>query len=238
MTLPKDAAVLSCKVFAPELTFLGLPPERVIFLEQGLHDHPRELRQRAAQALARLEAVPALRTVVLLYGYCGGGLEGLTARRVRLVAPLAHDCIPVLLGRYPPSPNLASAGSFHLSAGWVEHGQTPYTEFRRTCQRYDPATALWISKEIMRGYRQVNLIHAPGVTQAIHRSYARQMAQLFGLGYGETPGCLAWLRRVLAGTQGQGVLLAPPGRPLTMSDYLEAARGGGPATPRTKVDAP
>ena len=48
------------------------------------------------------------------------------------------------------------------------------------------------------------------------------MAQLFGLGYREVPGGLTWLRRLLALTPGNGVLMVPPGQPLTLADYAGA----------------
>lgn len=218
--------MLACKVFAPELDFLGIGPGRLTLLDQGLHDHPQELHLQVSQALARLEEDPAVQCVVLLYGYCGGGLEGLRARRVSLVVPLMHDCIPLLLDRTPPPPDLSTSGSFYLSAGWVDHGQTPYTEFFHTCERYDSETALWVSKEVLKNYRDVALINLPGVSQARHRAYARAMAQLFGLGYREVPGGLTWLRRLLALTPGKGVLIVPPGRPLALADYAGAGGRG------------
>ena len=181
--------------------------------DQGLHDHPQDLHRQVSRALALPEEDPAAKTVVLSYGYRGGGLEGLHAKRVNLAVPLMHDCIPLLLGRNPAPPNLNTSGSFYLGAGWVDHGQAPYTEFFRTCGRYTNETALWVGKEALKNYRDVALTNLPGVSQARHRAYARTMAQLFGLGYREVPGGLTWLRRLLTLAPGNGMRTVPPESP-------------------------
>lgn len=219
MDLNPGVHILACMVFAPELKLLGVPEERVTLLEQGLHRYPDDLRQEVASALTRIEADPAVDTVVLLYGYCGGGLEGLRSRRVRLIAPLMHDCVPLLLGRPLPPEAMGGPASFYLSAGWIEHGKTPLTEFEVTEARYDTETALWVGREMLKGYRDVAVIVLEALIGGRHRFYAHRMADLFGLAYRETPGDLAWLKRVLTGLDGEGVLVAPPGRALRLADY-------------------
>lgn len=229
MDLPPGLHILACMVFAPELKLLGVAAERVTLLEQGLHRYPDDLRREVAAALMRIEADPAVDTVVLLYGYCGGGLEGLRARRARLVVPLMHDCVPLLLGQAPPPEAVGEPASFYLSAGWIEHGKTPLTEFEVTAAKYDHETALWVGREMLKSYSDVAVIVQEPLIGETHRAYARRMAALFDLGYRETPGDLAWLRRVLAGRPGAGVLVAPPGRALRLADYPGQAPGGGQA---------
>ncbi|MFH1058954.1 MAG: DUF1638 domain-containing protein [Pseudomonadota bacterium] len=241
MDLPPGLHILACMVFAPELKLLGVPESRVTLLEQGLHRYPDDLRAEVAAALARIESDPAVETVVLLYGYCGGGLEGLRAGRVRLVAPLMHDCVPLLLGR-PPAPEAAGApGSFYLSAGWIEHGKTPLTEYEITAAQYDEETALWVGREMLKSYRDVAVIVQEPLIGEAHRAYARRMAALFDLGFRETPGDLGWLRRVIAGQGGEGVLTAPPGRALRLADYPgqdSLAGRESPAGQTTPADRP
>jgi hypothetical protein len=210
--------VLACRVFQPELEALGVPPEKASFLEQGLHRSPDVLRREVAAALAGLERDPEVETVILVYGYCGGGLEGLTPRRVRLVAPAAHDCIPLLLGR-EPEPVQDGDGTFYLSAGWVDHGRTPLTEFRETARRHGEETARWVGRELLQAYRRTALITHPATFRPRHRHHAREVARLYDLELAETPGDLSWLARLLTGRPGPGVLEARPGRPLTLSRY-------------------
>ena len=80
--------LLCCEVFRPELEWLApaFPDAPVIrYLEQGLHDHPDELRRRLCAAIGELEEEGATR-IILGYGLCGRGMTGVTARRATLAA--------------------------------------------------------------------------------------------------------------------------------------------------------
>jgi len=223
--VPAGCKVLACRVFEPELRGLGLPPERVAYLDQGLHRHPDLLRQTLAQGLRELEQDPDMKRVVLAYGYCGGGLEGLTAQGAELVLPLAHDCIPLLLGRSVGAPCVGCSATFYLSPGWIEHGKTPYTEYFVTEEKFGAEDALWVGKEMLKGYHEVALIETLAGLGPRHRRYARDMARLFGLGCRELRGRAGWLRRLLQGRAGQGVALLPPGRPVHLGLYPQAEPG-------------
>ncbi|MEW5911589.1 MAG: DUF1638 domain-containing protein [Thermodesulfobacteriota bacterium] len=224
--LPADCKVLACRVFEPELRSLRLAPEQVVYLDQGLHRYPDQLRETLALGLGELEQDPALRRVVLAYGYCGGGLEGLQAQRVELVLPLAHDCIPLLLGRRSGAARVDCGATFYLSPGWVEHGKTPYTEYFVTADKFGAEDALWAGKEMLKGYREVALIQTLAGLKARHRRYAQDMARLFGLGCRQVQGRAGWLRRLLQGRASQGLTVLPPGQPVHLGLYPQAAPAG------------
>ncbi|MBX2997280.1 MAG: DUF1638 domain-containing protein [Caldilineaceae bacterium] len=69
----------------------------VDLFELGLHNQPSELRKRLQ---ARIDEVADQKydAIVLAYGLCGQATLGLTARRIPLVIPRAHDCITLFLG--------------------------------------------------------------------------------------------------------------------------------------------
>lgn len=211
--------VLACRVFEPELTSLGVSSPQVHYLDQGLHRYPDHLGRDLRAALLELERDPAVQRVLLAYGYCGCGLQGLTARRVELVLPLAHDCIPMLLGRQLEAAGVNSGGSFYLSPGWIDHGQTPYSEYFVTREKFGHEDALWVGQEMLAGYYEVVLIDTGVGLQDRHRRYAREMAELFGLDYREQRGRRAWLRRLLGGEAGPGIRVLPPGQPVELCFY-------------------
>ena len=70
----------------------------VEFLPKGLHDIGQAgMSARLTEVLA---AVDESQYDAVLFGYalCSNGLVGLTARRIPLVVPRAHDCITLFLG--------------------------------------------------------------------------------------------------------------------------------------------
>ncbi len=68
-------------------------------LEQGLHNHPRNLRSILQQ---QIDAIPPKQydSILLVYGMCGTATIGLIARHTPLVIPRAHDCITLYLGSH------------------------------------------------------------------------------------------------------------------------------------------
>ncbi|MGA8571784.1 MAG: DUF1638 domain-containing protein [Desulfobaccales bacterium] len=215
----EETAVLACRVFEPELTSLGVPPRRVLYLEQGLHRFPDRLRQELSAALKKLERKKKVRRILLVYGYCGGGLEGLRTQRVEIVLPLAHDCVPILLGREMAGPQEGLRGTFYLSPGWIDHGQTPYSEYFLDRERFGPENALWVGQRMLAGYHEVVLVDTGTGLRPHHRRYARGMARLFGLSYREVRGCRSWFRLLFRGEGGPQVLLVSPGRVLERRHY-------------------
>lgn len=217
--------VLACRVFQPELESLGIPPDKVTYLDQGLHRYPDQLRASLGEALAEVERDPSTRRVLLAYGYCGGGLQGLSSHKLELLLPLAHDCIPILLGDQQADPCVGCGGSFYLTPGWIDHGKTPYSEYFVTKEKFGPEDALWVGKEMLAGYHEVVLVDTGAGLKSRHRRYAREMADLFGLKLTEMRGHPGWLRRLLAGRPETGLALLSPGQGVEVGLYPQA---GGP----------
>ena len=220
MELPSNVAIVACKVFAPELAALGIEEsQQVIYLDQGLHRYPGDLREKLVETLSYLEKNETLEKVILCYGYCGGGLDGLISRRLELILPLAHDCIPLLLGVLSGNPCVGCGDTFYLSPGWIDYDLTPYTEYFVTAEKYGHEDALWLGREMLKGYREVVLVETTAPLQNHHRLYAQKMAQLFDLTYRETLGNREWLARLLTAQTDNDVSVLPPGNPINLKLY-------------------
>jgi len=217
MKLPSNVGIVACKVFAPELTALGIDESKVVYLDQGLHRYPGDLREKLAETLSQLEKNKTLEKVILCYGYCGGGLEGLTSSRLELILPLAHDCIPLLLGVWSCDPCVGCGDTFYLSPGWIDHGLTPYSEYFVTVEKYGRKDALWVGRQMLKGYREVVLVETAAPLENHHRRYAQKMARLFGLTYRETHGNKNWLSRLLAAKSNDEVLVLAPGTSISLA---------------------
>jgi hypothetical protein len=219
MALPHNVGIVACRVFAPELAALGIEESKVVFLDQGLHRYPGDLRKELARALARLEQNRTLEKAILCYGYCGGGLEGLTSSRLELVLPLAHDCIPLLLGVRSRDPCVGCGDTFYLSPGWIDHGLTPYSEYFVTAEKYGREDALWVGRQMLKGYREVVLVENAAPLQSHHRRYAQEMALLFHLGFREVRGNKNWLVSLLAAQHNSEVAVVTPGVKINLDLY-------------------
>ena len=114
-----------CEVVAREFYLAAAGAEPVVdikLLTQGLHDRGQERMRAIIQD--EIDAADAARydAVVLGYGLCSNGTEGIVARETPLVIPRAHDCITLLLGsRARYAEEFASTpGTYYYSAGWCE----------------------------------------------------------------------------------------------------------------------
>lgn len=211
--------ILACRVFQPELSFLGVGEDEAVYLDQGLHRYPDQLRLTLEASQREIESDPKVSRVLLAYGYCGGGLQGLCSSRAELLLPLAHDCVPVLLGEKLADPCVGCGGSFFLTPGWIDHGKTPYSEYFVSKEKFGHEDALWVGREMLAGYHEVVLADTGVGLRPHHRLYSKAMAYLFGLHHREVRGSLAWLRRLLSGEPGPGLALLPPGRPVELNLY-------------------
>lgn len=217
--------LLCCEVFRPELEWLAasLPaPPAIRYLEQGLHDHPDELRRQAGAAIHELEAQGAAR-IVLGYGLCGRSLTGVTSRRATLVMPRVHDCIPVLLG-CPQNdlPPISQDGStYWMSPGWLRYSQLEFIRSRREryddyLQRFGSENADFLmaqERQWLASYTNACLIrHAGFPRQEEVERDARLVAEDSGLPYRSTAGGTDFLRALLAGGTDERFLTLWPGQ--------------------------
>jgi hypothetical protein len=220
LDLPADTRILACRVFQPELTMMGLSEPRVIYLDQGLHSRPKVLRDNVAQSIENIEQDAEVEQIILVYGYCGGGLEGIATQRASLVLPLMHDCIPLLKGAPLQEPEGRMQQSFYLSAGWVEYGSTPLTEYHKYAEKLGEENSMWVAKEMLKGYTSVTLLEHPAITKQEHRDYSAEMAGLFDLESRQAPCDLTWLERLLRTQLGDDVVVIPPGQPISLIMFL------------------
>jgi hypothetical protein len=108
-----------CAVVARSTNFVD-----VQFLPKGLHDIGQAgMSARLAEALAAVDQ-SRYDAVLLGYGLCNNGVVGLSAGRLPLVVPRAHDCMTLFLGskeRYLDYFH-SHPGVYFKTSGWIERG--------------------------------------------------------------------------------------------------------------------
>ena len=132
--------IIGCHVLWRELCHFASLSNNVFdfrFLPQGLHQNPDTLRSELQKAID--EAGDDYSAILIGYGLCCNGIEGIAARNIRLVVPRAHDCITFLLGsreRYKEYFD-SHPGTYWYSPGWIDTDTQPSRErYERTLQRY------------------------------------------------------------------------------------------------------
>jgi hypothetical protein len=133
-TTPLPVALVVCGVLQDEFKALCASRPHVLcteLLPQGLHNTPPLLRTTVQQAVDKIEASDLpIGAIVLGYGLCSRGTEGVSSKRVKIVIPRAHDCITLLLGskeRYAQYVK-EHPGCYWYSPGWNSSHTPPGPE--------------------------------------------------------------------------------------------------------------
>lgn len=129
--------VIACEVLQREISAAAAYSPHVVdveFLEKGLHDYGGAAMRKELQH--RVDSVDPTKYDAIAMGYalCGNGLHGLTALRLPIAAPRAHDCIALLMGSRERYERYFAEhpGTYFRSTGWIERGKglTPLVQVR------------------------------------------------------------------------------------------------------------
>lgn len=195
---PTRVKVIACATVMEEMAPL-MPAEmpRQV-LDFGLHLHPNSL---TAELQAAIDDSPNLDAVLLGYGLCSRAVVGLRATHCRLVLPRVDDCIAIFLGSRGEYERQVRGepGTYYLTKGWIEVGDSPFDEVERLALKYGPEKATRMIGLMFRNYSRVALIDTGSQDLERYRAYARAAAARFGLRFEEIPGSPELVERLLTG---------------------------------------
>ena len=211
--------LLACEILHREITALAvnLPHQVDIeFLPQELHVIGRVcMKKRLTEYLATVDE-DAYDAILLGFALCSNGIVGLSANKIPLVVPRAHDCITLFLGsrqRYQDH-FFAHGGTYFLTTGWFEHNNAFDEE-----ERY--------GIDMLSYYSKIALIEMgvepPGNT---FEQQAQKIAEERHWEYEKLTGDLSLLRRFINGNWNEDFLIVPPGKSIRASyddDVIELA---------------
>jgi hypothetical protein len=163
---PPKTAVIACAVLEIEITHFARGLSHIIridMLEQGLHNDPPKLREKLQAAVNRIEAETDAEAIVLGYGLCSRGSEGVKTGRCQLVIARAHDCITHLLGskeRYAQCVK-ENPGTYWYSPGWNRHATMPGKEryeklYREYVEKYGAENAEFLMESEQHWFNTYN----------------------------------------------------------------------------------
>jgi hypothetical protein len=222
--------LIACEIIRYEVGYLvaRIPnPPQVLFLRKGYHQNPADLRAIVQQSIDT--APKGVDRILLGYGLCGKGLEGVQARTIPLILPRMHDCISLLLGSaraYQQHFN-SHPGTYYYSPGWVEWGmdaveRTPAQGFGlgKSYDEYvaqygeENARYLWeLEQSWSQKYTRAAYIDAGIPDTGGWEQHAREIADEHGWTYERVAGNLRLAEKLLTGPWDNAEFLTvPPGQ--------------------------
>jgi hypothetical protein len=191
---------------------------RLTFMDYGLHRTPAKMTWTLQDAINSIQE-PSL--VVLGYGLCGNGLNGIKAGIHTLLVPKADDCIAILLGSRQAYFREfdAEPGTYYLSKGWLESGSHLLKEYEEYVEKYDPEDAQWIMDQQYQNYNRLALVAHTEEDLATYRPQAQEVAsycEQWGMRYEEILGSDSFIRRLInmiavPEEKQEDILVIPPG---------------------------
>ena len=228
--MPKLPLVLiACKVFQDFIEHF-LPDgmlKQTIFMEYGLHRVPRNLKPALQEQIDSIEE-PSL--ILLGYGLCGNGLDGIRSGKHTLLVPRVDDCIAVLLGSYQAYLKEFNSvpGTYYLSKGWLESGSNPLQEYREYVGKYGEERASWLMDQQYHNYKRLVLVSHQQADLEKYRPQAQEVAGYcarWGMYYQEILGSDQYVRRLVEVAEDldqvdQEFLVIPPGGELKQRMFI------------------
>jgi hypothetical protein len=218
---PTRSLVMACATVIEEM--LPLLPEGMqhqIF-DFGLHVNPEKLRRTLQEAIDTVSG--QYETIILGYGLCSMAVIGIQANGCQLVVPRVDDCIAIFLGSRSAYNNQCRAepGTYYLTKGWIEVGDTPFAEHDRLILRYGKERAERILKLMLGNYRRLALINTGQYELETYRDYARRTAERFGLRYEEIEGSDTLVRKMLFGPWDNEFVVIRPGETFQYEHFFQ-----------------
>lgn len=197
------------------------------FLPYGLHNEPDQLRIEVQKAVD--ETAEPLDGILLGYGLCSKGVEGITARNVRLVIIKGHDCITCFLGsreRYRTYFD-THPGTYWYTPGWIENHSPPgkkrYEDaYREYAEKYGDENAQYLmdmEQDWYRKYTTAAYIDLGVGDSAEYEKITRECAEWLHWQYERLDGDATLLRRLVNGEWGgNDFVIVEPGHRIEATD--------------------
>jgi hypothetical protein len=134
------------------------------------------------------------------------------------------DCIAIFLGSGEAYKAQAHSepGTYYLTKGWIEAGDSPFDEYDSLVEQYGEERARWLIARILKNYTRLALINTGQYELERYRDYSRHTAERFGLRYEEIPGSDALIKRLLHGPWDGDFVVARPGETISYLDFKRA----------------
>ena len=214
--------IIACATVIEEI--LPFLPEDVSseVLDFGLHLRPAQLKKSLQETID--QASQEADVLLLGYGLCSMAVVGLRATTAHLVIPRVDDCIGIFLGSCQAykEQSQKEPGTYYLTKGWIEVGDSPFSEYQRLVEKYGEAKAKWMIQLMLKNYTRLGFINTGQYEIERYREYARKTAEQFNLRFEEIDGSSALVRKMVFGPWDDEFLVVAPGETIQYTDFVHA----------------
>lgn len=218
----KKVLVLACSVMEKEIRQFQNGRLEFKFFDYGLHRTPENMAQ-AIQLEIDKASDEDYEGIILGYGLCSNGIVGITSKKLRLIIPRIHDCISLFLGSVESYQKQSKEfpGTYYLTPGWIDKGQTPVSKFKSYAQAYGEETARWVLHEEMKHYTRIVFIDTGVYPREPYRAIARENAEFLGISYEELQGSPNLFKKLLHGPWGKEFLIIERNQSVRQESFLD-----------------
>jgi hypothetical protein len=214
--------VIACATVIEEM--LPFLPADVPYevLDFGLHLKPQDLKRTLQDKID--EASPTADIILLGYGLCSMAVVGLRATTATIVTSRSDDCIAIFLGSCDAYRQQVrkEPGTYYLTKGWIEVGDTPFSEYERLVEKYGQAKAARMIGLTLKNYTRLAFINTGQYNIEHYRDYARQTSAQFNLRYEEIEGSPALVKKLIFGPWDDEFVVVPPGETITYEMFTKS----------------
>ena len=214
--------VLACAVLEREIRKFQNGQVEFKFFDYGLHRTPENMA-KALQVEIDQASEENYDGIILGYGLCSNGIVGIHSQKKRLIIPRIHDCISLFLGSPESYKEQAKQhpGTYYLTPGWIEKGETPISKFNSYAQSYGEETARWVLHEEMKNYTRILLINTGVCEIEPYQKIARQNAEFLDISYQEVQGSRGLFRALVNGPWEKDFLIIERGHSIQQEMFLD-----------------
>lgn len=218
---PRRKVIACATVIEEMLPFLPADVSYEV-LDFGLHLHPDGLKKILQNKID--EASQEADVLLLGYGLCSMAVAGLKSASATLVIPKVDDCIAIFLGSHDAYKAQSSKepGTYYLTKGWIEVGDSPFEEYKRMAEKYGEAKAKYMIQLMLKNYTRLCFINTGQYEIGRYRDYARRTAVEFNLRFEEVEGSPALVKKMIFGPWDDEFVVAQPGEVVKYEQFVHA----------------
>ncbi len=214
--------ILACAVMEREIQQFRNGQVEFKFFDYGLHRTPENM-SKTLQVEIDHASEEDYDGFILGYGLCSNGIVGIHSQKKRLIIPRIHDCISLFLGSPESYHEQAKQhpGTYYLTPGWIEKGETPISKFNSYAQSYGEKTARWVLHEEMKNYTRILLINTGVCEIEPYQKIARQNAEFLGISFQEIQGSYQLFKELVCGPWSKNFLVIKKGYSIQQKMFLD-----------------